>query len=359
MAAAAPQKILVLEARNLGDAVIGTGLVNSLGASFPEAEVSVWTRPTFKDLFAGNPRVKRQHHAHFPMGTIKQFGPGAAWRLCRSVQEVRRERYDLCINTAGDFRENFLGWLARPRENAAVVWPAGHRYRPLVRPGLLGLVNRPIPIPPSVFNVYAVHDHLARELGCTEIRPPSLPVVAPARSAGPRQVGLHPYASQRSKLWPWENWRALLPRLQAQGWGVQVFCAPAERPTVEQELRAGLALPGVSLSVGSLPEFFRRVAALDLLVALDSFSVHAAHALGTPGVLLNGANDIGVWAPPTAAALSKGEGNCPWFPCYNKPRCGREPVPFICLAALTVDEVADTVFRILAHTARPAARSAG
>lgn len=357
MAIPAPQKVLVLEARNLGDAVVGTALVNSLGASFPDAELHLWTRPTFRELFQGNPHVDRQHHAHFPMGTIKQFGARACWQLVRSVLAVRRECFDLCVNTAGDFRENLLGRLSGSRENAAVVWAPGHRYLRLVRPGLLGLVNRPVPVPADVFNVYAVHDHLARALGCTQMRGPSLPVEPEPRISGPRMLGVHPYASQRSKLWPWENWRALIPRLRRGGHQVRIFCAPSERAVVEQELRPCLAENGVALLVGSLREFFQRVAAMDLLIALDSFSVHAAYALGTPSVLLNGANDIAVWEPPNSTALSKG-GICPWFPCYNKPRCQQTPTPFVCMTALGVEEVLSAVSqRLDSLPHRPAAFS--
>lgn len=343
MAEPAPKKILLLQARNLGDAVIGSGLVNSLGASFPDAELHLWTRPTFNDLFAGNPHVDRQHHAHFPMGTIKQFDARAAWQLLRSVPALRRERFDLCVNTAGDFRENLLGWLVRPQANATTVWAPGHRYRKLVRPGLLGLINRPVPVPTEVFNVYAVHDHVARSLGCTRILGPSLPVTPVRRPEGEKlRIGIHPYASQRSKLWPWENWHRLIPSLLRRGCAVDVFCAVNERETVRRELGPVLDAPDVRLMVGSLGEFFFGVAAVGLLIALDSFSVHAAYALGVPSILLNGANDIAVWTPPNATALSRGE-VCPWFPCFNKAPCANTPAPFACMSALTVAEVESAV----------------
>jgi heptosyltransferase-3 len=348
-----PQKILLLQARNLGDAVIGSGLVNSFGASFPDAELHLWTRPTFQDLFTGNPHVDRQHHAHFPMGTVKQFDARAAWRLGRILPALRRERFDLCVNTTGDFRENLLGWLVRPRANAAPVWAPGHRYRRLVRPGLLGLVNRPVPVPKEVLNVYEVRDHLARALGCAQILGPSLPVTPVHRPAGgPLRVGIHPYASQRSKLWPWENWLSLVRSLLRRGCAVDVFCAANERETVRRELAPVLSMPDVRLSVGPLREFFSRVAALDLLIALDSFSVHAAQALGVPSILLNGANDIALWTPPNSTALSKGE-ICPWFPCLNKPRCERTPAPFACMSALTVADVEAAVAACLATAGRP------
>lgn len=339
MAKSTPRKILLLQARNLGDAVISTGLVNSLGASFPGAKLHLWTRPTFNDLFAGNPHVDRQHHAHFPMGTIKQFDARAAWQLLRSVMSLRLERFDLCVNTAGDFRENLLGRLVRPKANASTVWAPGHRYLKLVRPGLINLVDRPVPVPTAIFNVYEVHDHVARALGCTQILRPSLPVTPAGRAVGDQfRIGIHPYASQRSKLWPWENWHRLLPSLLRRGYAVDFFCAANERETVRRELGPFLDKPNVRLIVGLLGEFFSRVAAVDLLIALDSFSVHAAYALGVPSVLLNGANDIAVWTPPNATALSYGE-VCPWFPCFNKAPCARLPSPFACMSALTVAAV--------------------
>jgi heptosyltransferase-3 len=340
-------KILITQARNLGDAVIGTGLINSLGKSFPDSEIHLFSRPTFKEVFRGNPYIHQHHSAHFPIGTAKQMSFGNAIGLLRQIIALRKYRFDLCINNTGDFRENFICWLTRPRKNVSVVWEEGHRLAAIFRPGLTGLLDQKVQIPKSVENIYDVQDEMAKALGCKFIEPARIFIEKPAtRSATNRVIGIHPAASQESKLWPWERWRELIQILRRDGFLICLFCAPNEKETVESHLLSKLSPEGISLHVSKLDGFFLKLQEMNLLVGLDSFSVHAANALGVPSVILNGANDIVAWAPPTSKFIAKGE-ICPHFPCFNKAPCSQSPLPYQCMEVIEVGEVVQKIRLIL------------
>jgi heptosyltransferase-3 len=344
------RKILVIQGRNLGDAVIDTSLINSLGASYPGTQLQLFTRPTFKDVFRDNPYITAQHYAHFPMGTAKQLDWRGVHHLMRQIMRLRRERYDLCVNTAGDFRENLIGWLIRPRENVGPIWPQQHRRsKRQLRPGLLKLLNHGVAIPAEVWNVYDIQMELAHALGCCRLEGPRLFGVQRSGCAAAKPIiGIHPLASQPSKLWAWSKWRELISWLVNSGFCVWVFCAAQEREGVRRELCTPANAANVQLQVGSLREFFRALAEVEVLIGLDSFSIHAACALDVPSVVLNGANDIAIWTPPKSEAVSKGE-ICPFFPCYNKPRCLRTPRQYECMEVIRTQNVLACMQRVLAE----------
>jgi len=87
---------------------------------------------------------------------------------------TRGQKYDICLNTAGDFRENLMGWMVGPVQNRAIRWAEGHPYRNLIRPGLHHLVDHEDEIDHSILNVYDAHAQVAANMGCTSIRGPHL-----------------------------------------------------------------------------------------------------------------------------------------------------------------------------------------
>src|SRR4051794_38991090 len=128
-------RFLLIQARNFGDAVISTGMIEALGNSFVDAEIAVLTRPQFRTIFANNPLVTSVYCASFPMGTVKNFRTREAVHLAARVAKLRHRRFTV-VSLAGDFRENALGWLINPQGNYGVIWADEHPYRKLVRQGM-------------------------------------------------------------------------------------------------------------------------------------------------------------------------------------------------------------------------------
>lgn len=316
---------LYLAARNFGDALIGSGLVRRLVESFPGDRVEVWTRPQFSHLFRSIEGLETLHPSQFPLGTRKNFNGRELMRLLGCVRRLRRERFDVVVNDAGDVRDCFLGWLAGGRRNAAPVWPVGH---PILRTsrcrGARRFLSWELPIPPDVTNMYLAVRSMGDQLGCR-------PVVSRQDGHRPvrRRVGLHPFATRDCRMWPWDSWRRLASALMEDGYAVLVFGAPAERPILEAEFKKEEGRPGVEIVTTSLESFLQQLDTLDLMVALDSFGIHAAAARHVPSLLINGASNAGLWKPPEARGISNG-GQCPHHPCYCRPLC---PAPGIGLYA--------------------------
>ena len=330
-----PRRVLLLQCRNYGDAVISTGLVEALSSCEPPLELHVLTRPWLQSLFTTNPFVKRVYESEFPMGTDKRFGMRPALRLARRVAQLRREHFDLVIHLTGDVREIVLARLIAPKGNCGLLWEPGHLQRRIVRQGLESSVSMPVRIPPEELNIYSAIQRVAAFLGARAPARPRLydPTGNPyVHHPVERAVGIHMLAGQGCREWPAERWRDLVKTIKQAGLDVVVFGAPADRERLTASL--GNALDQrVELVTGSLEDFFRRLGRVRAFVGLDSFSIHAACAVGVPSIMLNGASHAEIWCPPGTEFLDGGA-SLACHPCFNKPICTSSDSPYQCIRAI-------------------------
>lgn len=346
-----PRRVLLLECRNFGDSVVGTGLVESLGRTKPAPELHVLTRPRFKSIFSCSPYVAAVHEAEFPMGSDKTFGMHELAQLAQTVLRLRGLQFDLVVNLMGDVRETALSWLIAPGRGCGPVWTRNHLRRRLVRAAPSGLVARPVQIATGELNMYACAATVARALGATASAAQRLYDSSGAPILHRQQqgaVGFHVSASQACREWPIESWRRLTTAVLALGVDVKIFGAPAEAQRLRSVFDSAPA-ERVTLHTGSLEVFFRELAGLRAFVGLDSFAIHAAYAVGVPSVMLNGANLAELIAPPGTEVVVGGAGlDC--YPCFNRPTCLRSAVPYRCIRGIPVDTVVQSLKALLAES---------
>jgi heptosyltransferase-3 len=329
-----PRKtILLLQFRNFGDAVILLGLVNSLMQSNPQLQIDVLSRPEFASLFESHPGVRRLYTASFPIGTFKPFTIRAAFGLISQIVAARFRSYDTVANLFGDIRENLCGWLICPGANYGVLWPRAHPIYIQSRHAWRSFLSHTVRVDDPHENVYAGMQQLAAALGSAYAATPNLfnelhdaiQVVPVAK-----RIGLHLSAGQACKRWPVESWIHLTELLLDAGYEVRLYCAEAESPDFRMLFRGPLKHSNALLVAGSLVGFLEDLATCSLLVGHDSFSMHAAYAIGVPRILINGPNRPEVWAPPETY-IAHGNETLSCFPCYGKPTCLTEERPFACI----------------------------
>lgn len=317
-------KTLFLEARNFGDAIIKNTMIFQYGADHPDEQIDIWSKRQFADIFSGNTHIHKFYASGFPIAGLK------SWNLIDLIKKIwvlRNERYDLAIDTVGDFRERFLLWLIRPKRLVSIEREKGSPFNRLIRRGLSFLVE-PVTIPNTMVNVYAQLACLLEYLGCQKRTSETNDPIVHQK---PQIIGIHPFASQECKLWDWKKWDELYKILLSKGHSVHFFCSPKEREILEQHIK----IRGNSKIVaGNLQEFLKALQCVDLLICLDSFAVHASYSLGVRSVMLNGANDFHIWQTPLTQVI-EGSSECGNWPCYNKPRCK----DFACIRLIEVKRV--------------------
>jgi len=340
--------LLFLQCRNLGDAIISTSVINSLGKSEIYSVIDVFTRPTFKRIFENNPFVGNVYYSHFPMGTKKDFFFRDGLRLWKEVKLIRNMGYDRCLNIVGDFRENILGRLCSPQENITIEWAPGHPFRSLIRTGANEFIDSSIKIPADIFNIYDCMDIISSALGNGNLEGSRIYLddwgTTKEKSHG--LIGIHPIASVPCKMWPIKKWLALINELNDSGWGIWIFGAAEEREFLENTLSEVLKEGINSLHTNNLDDFFIRLSQVDLLIGLDSFSVHAAHACGVPSIMICGPSDYRIWHPPTAVVVT-GKEKCPHYPCHSKPKCNQIDSEFPCMTSIRIKDILSAVETIL------------
>jgi heptosyltransferase III len=251
---------------------------------------------------------------------------------------VRRRRPSVSMDLIGDLRDRLFARLAGTPRHLHIGWAEGHPFNRLIR-NPLGVGQPFVTVPNELRNVYAAYEFMLHKLAPTRGTPPAAGVV---RAASALRVGLHPFASQACKLWPAANWQQLTRDLLDGGAKVSAFGSPSEEPALQALL--GEFGERVRLVTGSIVNFASETSDLDVLVGLDSFSVHMAQRQGARTVVINAGNPGDLWAPPLGAVLAS-SGGCARYPCYNVPSCEGTVGEFACVKSVDAGHVLRAVTR--------------
>ncbi|MDG6094818.1 glycosyltransferase family 9 protein [Acetobacter sp. AN02] len=269
-------RILFITSTRLGDAVISTGLLRHLLATYPSARFTVACGPVAAGVFERMPRLERvivMEKQRFDLHWL------ALWRRC--VTSV----WDLVV----DLRGSGVSWCLLASRRMIV---RGGR-----RPGLRLA-------------------HLGAAFGLT---PPPLPqiwtapedqAVADAVTGQPEAedmlIGLGPTANWSGKIWPAERFISLWHGLREARPGARlaVFYGPGR---TERKLAAPLlALPEAIDAGGrfSLAETAAMLSRCAFFVGNDSGLMHLSAAAGTPTLGLFGPSRVSEYAPSGPHAFS-------------------------------------------------------
>ena len=65
---------------------------------------------------------------------------------------------------------------------------------------------------------------------------------------------------------------------------------------------------------------------------------HLSHFLRVPSLTLFGASHPELFLTTTTKSVST-DGDCNFYPCYNKPKCINSPQQYSCVTSISVDQV--------------------
>src|SRR5262245_3286792 len=98
----APQNILVVKLRYLGDVLLATPTLHALKATYPTARVTVLVNRGTDEILIGNPDVD----------DIMPLDRGPVLDQWRFAASARRRRFDLVVDLTDGDRAAFLTWLS-------------------------------------------------------------------------------------------------------------------------------------------------------------------------------------------------------------------------------------------------------
>jgi len=286
------EKILAIQFKYFGDAVLMTPALRALRKHFPQSELHLLVPEEIAPLFQYLPWLDRV----WPMPRRRgHITPAQTWPVIRAL---RRERFDRLVDFASNDRGAILSLLIGvPRRlgwgERGGFW--GRRF----------CYNQRVPPPVETLHEAVRLTHLLSAWG---IPPPSLEteIRADPTLSGPaekilaeRTVLCHVASSQPKKEWPLRFWAELYRRAAGAGIRLAFTTATGEHEqSVMAELKKLAPEAPVLPAIPELPLFLAVVNRAALFISSDTGPLHFAAGLGVPTIGLFGPTAAAQWAPP-------------------------------------------------------------
>lgn len=304
-------KILFIRRDNIGDLVCTTPAIRAVRNAFPGARIGVLVNHYNADALAGNPDVDVLHiyrkAKHVPgEGRLRVY----LERVAR-FREIRRERYDVAVGCGNpSVRVARIAFATGARRRIGYVVPGE---------GTFHYYNTPVP-----FGSEPAHEveRTFRLLGPMGIAgPPGRMVAVPDPGESARfRVAREAFATGRGKpllavsisvrirqnRWPEEKFVAFIEKTLKEGrLGVLLLWAPGGRDNPafpgddERASRIAAHFSGRILvwPTPTVSALIAAIAGADIVLTLDTGSLHLAAACGKPTAALMMRRKVDTWSP--------------------------------------------------------------
>ncbi|HEY1171235.1 MAG TPA: lipopolysaccharide heptosyltransferase II [Verrucomicrobiae bacterium] len=328
-------KVLILKPSSLGDIIHALPVARLLRLQHPGCEIHWWISKDLLPLLEGDPDIARL----IPFNRRRWWSPTCKTGLWYTVNQARKERYDLVIDLQGLMRSAIFSWLARGTFTAGVLDK---------REGGSALYDLAVERPGAESHAVDWYLEVAKAVGLkTEVpftwmaeKPDTMAEVRRKwKVEGARWVVLCPGARWDNKVWPLNSFVELSQKLLHEHRDVKIVVIGGREDmtrgrvlhTVDRE--RVLDLTGCT-SLGEMVEWIRLA---DVTVTNDTGPMHVAAALSKPVVAF-----FGPTAPERTGPYGQIDqvlrANLPCMPCMQR-RCHFEET-MACLHRITPEQAA-------------------
>ncbi len=331
---ALPEKILALQFKYFGDAVLMTPALRALREKFPQAEIHLLVPQEIAPLFQHLPWLTRV----WPLP--RRRGRASLRENWPLIRALRREKFDRSVDFASNDRGAILSLLIGAKRRLG--WDErggffGRRffYNDRVAPAKnppheslrLAHLLSGWQIPPPRSLESELHTDAALADAAEKILPDEGTVIC------------HVASSQPKKEWPLAHWAKLNQLATDAGMKFVFTTARGEREAalmVELKKLAPEAL--ILQQISDLPLFLAVLARAAVFISGDTGPLQFAAGLGVPTLSLFGPTSPSRWAPIGAKHLALTGGNCVcdgnFFACAGQKHCLAQISPEQVFAAL-------------------------
>jgi ADP-heptose:LPS heptosyltransferase len=353
-------KILIISLAGIGDTILATPLIRELRANFPEARIDalvLWAGS--KDILEGNPHLNHVYQRNL----LKQ----SKWETVRFLQPLRKEGYDISINTHPQSRVHYRG-VARIVGARTRI---SHVYE-CFRPWDHLLVNCTLPqdySKHSVENNLALLPLLERQPMLPEHRL-ELPLVTADHDwaesfltahdlAGRKRLGIHVGSGGTKNLtlkrWPLEHYVELVGRLRRADpdLAILLFGGPEEDPDLQRIAQAYGGPQLIRVQSRTLRQAGALMMRCHAFLSVDTALMHVAAAVRVPRQIVieaptfNKTNEP--YANPFTLVRNPGVAgkNLDYYRYDGEGIKGTREELIRCMASVTVDSVLAAVTKAL------------
>lgn len=333
-------KLLAIHFKYLGDVVVATPALRALRRAFPQWELHVLVPEEAAPLLQGIAWIDRVWSFPRIRGRLNL---GASWPV---IRQLRRERFAVSIDFAGNDRGALLSLLAGARRRIGVIAPLGFHLRSRCYTDRVEefdttrhesvrtwAVTAPlnVPFPDDMTLEMAADSRLAS---------------AATAALGDTQVLCYVTATQPKREWPIDYWLEFAKRAGALTPAIAFTSGSSPR---EKQALETFAKRKTGIAILPAPEPLELLLAVlaqaKLFISGDTGPMHFAAALGVPTLSLFGPTSVMRWAPLGTRHRWIGGGLCP---CSGHSAICSAENP--CLGQITPDRVYDEFARMVRET---------
>lgn len=334
----------------MGDVVLLVPVIKSFIAANPDVEVTVVTRPKFAPFFYDMERV-----VVFPADVDYTYNGIFGMRdLFRTL--IRKADYDLVIDMHDHIRTLFLRTLFKIFGTEVIVFNKGRQEKKAFSRKENKIVD-PLPhtverykkafekagfafqmLPPPYFNLNAAIQAAAAEW-----------LAKKNLTKKEKWIGIAPFAMHASKIWPLENFAAVMEQILAKTPAkFFMFGGGAREVKYFESLKA--RFPEHCEVVADQLKIRQEIAVmqrLDLMLCVDSSNMHLAALAGVPLLSVWGGTHPGVGFGPygrgeeSLVQISRTELPCRPCSVYGRETCYVGGFP--CLTRITTEHLAEKI----------------
>jgi heptosyltransferase III len=335
-------KILAIQFKYFGDAVLMTPALRAIREQFPQCELHLLVPDEIAPIFAHLPWLNRV------WAMPRRRGRSNLSETFPMIRDLRRERFDRSVDFASNDRGAIASLLIGAKERLGWDERGGFWGRRFCYSRRVAPETKPLHESAHLLHLLSGWNIPPPSSLEAEIHPaPALAEAAKKKLPAENSIICHAASSQPKKEWPLRHWAALHRMATAAGRHV-VFTTP--RGEREQSLMrefSKLAPDAIILPmIGELPLFLAVLQRGAVFVSGDTGPLHFAAGLGVPTVSLFGPSPPERWAPIGARHQ--------WLKGSNCSCSGHSAVCQIeahCLAAISPEQVLECLEKV--QTSKP------
>lgn len=295
------RNILLVEPFQMGDILSLTPLIQPLISQYPDAKISFLTKPSSGAILEYDSRVHKVYSTDFPWADhgVKNFSLKRTLNAIKYVFNLRKNGFDLGIDTRGDIRSQILMVLAGCQSRLGYLNYL-HSNINLAGNLLTHKVKKS-----NYYHRYEWNLSLLKALGLQgkELFPIQFPSFIPDKIQAKNDthlkvIVLHVGGGWIYRRWSETKWIELINLLHEKPYDKILVIGGAGEKDVVQRIESGVFKKDkVEFKVSTLEELIMYTNQSVLFIGLDSGPMNLAASLNKNSIALFGPGDSAMWRP--------------------------------------------------------------
>lgn len=316
------KNILLVEPFQMGDILSLTPLIDPLQKKFPGAKISFLTKPGSGAVMQYDSRIHKIYTSDFPWSDhgVKKFRLGRVLASFLFAFSLRKERFDLGIDSRGDIRSQILMVLA------GCSLRLGYQNYLQSNLNLSGhLLNLSMPRP-DYRHRYEWNSYLLTLLGIekNELLPIRFPSFKPdklssAIAGSNFPIVIHVGGGWIYRRWSEAKWIQLINALEERESSNLLIIGGQGEKEILERIQSGVNVKDtVQFRITTFSEMIELINQSTLFIGLDSGPMNLATCLNKKVIALFGPGDASMWRPlSTDGKYIQKVNNFPCSPCLQ------------------------------------------